>query len=109
MKRLVLVAAVIGSAVALPGGGAGAEPRNSLFPERSSLFPNSGCSSLSRINPCGTRRLPAPVGDPTDGPLTDELRKQPLDFKPDPLGLDAELPTMPGAIVPQTLPSQKRN
>lgn len=99
--------AAVGLAAMLAGAEAAAEPRNSLFPERNSLFPNSGCSNLSRLNPCGTRRLPAPVGDPTDGPLTDDFRKGPLDSKPDPLGMDAELPAAPKKIVPQTLPSQK--
>ena len=75
--------------------------------QRYSLFPDPGCSALSRTNPCGTRRTPAPVGDPTRGPLTDELRRGPLDFKPDPLGLDAEMPAPPKALEPQTLPSQK--
>ncbi len=56
---------------------------------RESLFPPPGCSPTSKINPCRTRTPPAPVGDPTDGPLTEELRDGPLDMKPDPLGYDA--------------------
>lgn len=56
---------------------------------RDSLFPREGCTPTSRINPCQTRALPAPVGDPTDGPLTEDLRDGPLDMKPDPLGYDA--------------------
>jgi hypothetical protein len=75
---------------------------------RSSLFPKEGCSSLSRTNPCNTRRLPGPMGDPTDGPLTDSLRQGPLDRKPDPLGFDAEKQTL-RPIEPQLLPSQQQD
>ena len=99
----------MGTAIVLAAGGVSADAADSLFPERSSLYPNSGgCSSFSRINPCGTRRAPSPVGDPTSGPLTDDLRKGPLDRKDDPLGMDAELPVVPDPIAPQTLPSQER-
>jgi hypothetical protein len=75
---------------------------------RTSLFPKEGCSSLSRTNPCDTRRPPSPLGDPTDGPLTDSTRRGPLDPKPDPLGLDAELETL-RPIEPQLLPSQQQD
>jgi hypothetical protein len=75
---------------------------------RSSLFPKEGCSALSRTNPCDTRRLPSPLGDPTDGPLTESTRRGPLDPKPDPLGLDAEMETLQ-PIEPQLLPSQKQD
>ena len=96
--RGALALAIIG---ALLAGDAAAQVR-------SSLFPREGCSSLSRTNPCNTRRLPSPLGDPTDGPLTDSLRQGPLDRKPDPLGLDAEMETL-RPIEPQLLPSQKQD
>ena len=44
-----------------------------------------------RLNSCRTRS-PTPVGDPTDGPLTDALRDGPLDLPEDPLGIDAPQP-----------------
>lgn len=73
---------------------------------RDTLFPKEGCSPFSRTSPCATRSVPAPVGDPTDGPLTEKVRKGPLDPRPDPLGPKAKLPPMP-EIRPQTLPSQQ--
>ena len=107
MRVVLALAAGLGLGAAIASNEAAGEPRYSLFPERSSLFPGGGCSSFGGVNTCGNRRLPAPVGDPTDGPLTDSLRKGPLDPRPDPLGMDAELP-VPKNIEPQTLPSQKR-
>jgi len=93
---------VFGAAI---GGDAFAQSRLSIYPK--SIYPKSGgCSSLSRINPCTTRSVPAPVGNPTSGPLTESTRRGPLDRPDDPLGFDADLP-MPKEIVPQTLPSQK--
>ena len=96
---------VFGAAI---GGEAVAQSRLSIYPNSpKSIYPKSGgCSSLSRINPCTTRRIPAPVGNPTSGPLTESTRRGPLDRPDDPLGIDADLP-MPKDIVPQTLPSQK--
>ncbi len=75
---------------------------------RPSLFPKEGCSSFSRTNPCDTRRVPTPLGDPTDGPLTDSLRTGPLDRKPDPLGRDAETERWK-PVEPQLLPSQQQD
>jgi hypothetical protein len=66
---------------------------------RESLFPPAGCSATSRINPCPTRTLPAPVGDPTDGPLTDALRDGPLDPPKDPLGFDPIEPAPRGPLL----------
>lgn len=107
MRIVLVLTAGLGLWALIPGNDAAAQTRYSLFPERSSLFPGGGCSSFGGVNPCGSRRLPAPVGDPTDGPLTDSIRKGPLDPKPDPLGIEAELP-VPKDIEPQALPSQKR-
>ena len=58
---------------------------------RDPLVPPEGCSPTSRLNSCQTRS-PAPVGDPTDGPLTDTLPDGPLDPPKDPLGIDAAQP-----------------
>lgn len=58
---------------------------------RDPLFSPEGCSPTSRFNSC-TTRAPAPIGDPTDGPLTDALRNGPLDPPQDPLGIDAPKP-----------------
>lgn len=108
MRPGLALAAGLGLGVAIAGGDAQGAQRYSLFPERSSLYAGGGgCSTFGGVSPCGTRRPPAPVGDPTDGPLTEDLRRGPLDPKPDPLGLDAELP-MPRNVEPQRLPSQKR-
>ncbi len=53
-------------------------------------FPSEGCRPGSRFDPCRSR-IPAPVGDPTDGSLTKALRTGPLDPPEDPLGVDAPL------------------
>jgi hypothetical protein len=71
---------------------------------RDPLFPPEGCSPTSRVNSCQTWS-PAPVGDPTDGPLTDALRDGPLDPPDDPLGIDAPQP-MPRA--PLLTPTKDR-
>lgn len=54
---------------------------------RDPLSPPEGCSSTSRFNACRTW-APGPIGDPTDGPLTDTVRDGPLDPPKDPLGFD---------------------
>jgi hypothetical protein len=77
--------------LAVLAGGAEAQPR--------SLFPPDGCSPTSRFNPCLTRMLPAPVGDPTDGPLTEAMRQGPLDLPPDPLDFTIREPEKPGEPV----------
>lgn len=106
--RLILIAGVVASACVFPLDEAVAQSRLSIYPRESqSIYPRQGCSTISRINPCTTRRVPAPVGNPTAGPLTDSTRRGPLDRPLDPLGLDADLPTTPPEIKTQTLPSQK--
>jgi len=104
-----LLRAGIGAAACLMAyGEAAAQSRLSIYPRESqSIYPRQGCSTTSRINPCTTRRVPAPVGNPTAGPLTDSTRRGPLDRPLDPLGLDADLPTMPPEIRSQSLPSQQ--
>lgn len=54
---------------------------------RDPLFPSQGCSPTSRLHSCRTW-APGPIGNPTDGPLTDSLREGPLDPPKDPLGFD---------------------
>jgi hypothetical protein len=104
MTGRLLLAAVAAWACLHPVGNAEAQSQLSIYPRANqSIYPRQGCSPL---NPCTTRRVPAPVGNPTDGPLTDSIRRGPLDRPRDPLGLDAELPTIPKALRPQTLPSQ---
>ena len=106
--RLILIAGVLASACLVPLGEAAEQSRLSIYPRQSqSIYPRQGCSTTSRINPCTTRRVPAPVGNPTAGPLTDSTRRGPLDRPLDPLGLDADLPTMPPEIRSQSLPSQQ--
>ena len=108
MGHRVLLAGVAVSACLLGVGDAVAQSRLSIYPRESqSIYPRQGCSPTSRINPCTTGRIPAPVGNPTSGPLTESTRRVPLDRPPDPLGLDAELPTVPRELRQQTLPSQK--
>jgi hypothetical protein len=58
---------------------------------RDPLFPPDGCSPTGIVNSCRTW-APAPVGDPTEGTLTDALREGPLDPPDDPLGIDAPAP-----------------
>jgi hypothetical protein len=78
---------MIGAALVMVAGAPAADAQT-----RQSLFPAEGCSPASRINPCARRALPAPAGDPTDGPLTDALNSGPLDPPKDPLGFDAPAP-----------------
>lgn len=54
---------------------------------RDPLFPPEGCSPDSRFNSCQTRS-PVPIGNPTEGPLTDTLPDGLLDPPKDPLGFD---------------------
>ncbi len=106
--RPFLLAGVAVWACLLAAGEVGAQSRLSVYPgESRSIYPRSGCSATSRINPCTAGRVPAPVGSPTSGPLTESTRRGPLDRPPDPLGLDAKLPTVPRDLSRQTLPSQK--
>ena len=106
---LILGALAAASAWMQAPGQAAAQSQLSIYPrETRSIYPGRGCSTSGRINPCGTNRIPKPVGNPTNGPLTDAIRRGPLDPPRDPLGIDADLPTAPKAIRPQTLPSQKK-
>jgi hypothetical protein len=75
-----------------------------LAEARDPLFPPEGCSPTSLVNSCRTR-APAPIGDPTDGPLTDTLRDGPLDPPKDPLGLD---PIQPKSRGPLLAPAKDR-
>ena len=61
-------------------------------------FPSVGCWSASRFDPCRSR-VPTPIGDPTDGPLTDDLRDGPLDPPDDPLGIEANPFRSPGPLL----------
>ncbi len=86
--RLGLAAAGALVALAWPTVGAARDP----------LFPSEGCSPTSRLNSCRTW-APAPIGDPTDGPLTDTLRDGLLDPPDDPLGIDAPPPRQRGPLL----------
>jgi hypothetical protein len=75
-----------------------------LVEARDPLFPPEGCSPTGLVNSCHTW-APAPIGDPTDGPLTDTLRDGPLDPPEDPLGLDG---VQPKARAPLLTPAKDR-
>jgi hypothetical protein len=108
MAARLLRAGLAASACLLAAAEAAAQSRLSIYPRESqSIYPRQGCSTTSRINPCATLRVPSPVGNPTAGPLTDSTRRGPLDRPLDPLGIDADLPTMPPEVRSQSLPSQK--
>jgi hypothetical protein len=64
-------------------------------------FPSVGCAPSSRFDPCRSR-VPVPLGDPTDGPLTDDLRDGPLDPPDDPLGIEATPFRSPGPLLTPT-------
>jgi len=78
---------------------------------RDPLFPPEGCSPTSRLNSCRTR-TPAPVGNPTYGPLTDTVGDGLLDPPKDPLGLDPIPQKSRGPLLSPTrdrLGGSKRN
>lgn len=99
MKSALALLVVLGSA--LP---AAAQPPDSIFPPRPG---NAGVGGLSFGHSPGARSLSPPTPKLTTGPLTDSLRRGPLDRKRDQLGMDGEInPPMPSE--PYVLPSQKR-
>ncbi|MCC6791448.1 MAG: hypothetical protein IT336_07190 [Thermomicrobiales bacterium] len=68
---------------------------------RDAEFPSLGCWSASRFDPCRSR-VATPIGDPTEGPLTDDLRNGPLDPPDDPLGVEANPFRSPGLLLTPT-------
>jgi hypothetical protein len=65
---------------------------------KDSEFPSAGCWAASRFDPCRSR-VATPIGDPTEGALTDDLRDGPLDPPDDPLGIEATPFRSPGLLL----------